>query len=383
MTTTGGACRATWIFCVLALVLPTAYATGPADFLVDHLSLAGFQSTIYDLAALETRYWNKPGNLTAENYLKAKLESYGYTVVLDDYTYLGQPKHNVYATKLGTTTPTQMYIVSAHFDSYNIHQNYDLCPGADDDASGVAAVLEAARVLTRARTDLSVRFILWNNEETGLDGSAAYVLNHRAQQGTLSEPTWVGMIALDMILYDRSVNPPPDADVEFQVLHGYGGQARPLAQAVVGAMANYGAIPAQIGSNMSNTDSASFWDDTAAISIRENRRIAEIGQGSNPNWHEPTDLYATYSQSDYLFGFNIVKMLTGAVGELSGAQPRGDLNCDNVVNFYDINPFIVALAGQAEYEAAYPGCNWLNADCNGDGVVDTHDVNPFVALLSN
>ena len=60
----------------------------------------------------------------------------------------------------------------------------------------------------------------------------------------------------------------------------------------------------------------------------------------------------------------------------------GDLNCDGVVNFADINPFIVALSGQVGYEAAFPHCNWLNGDTNGDGVVNFADINPFIALLS-
>ena len=61
---------------------------------------------------------------------------------------------------------------------------------------------------------------------------------------------------------------------------------------------------------------------------------------------------------------------------------RGDMNCDRVINFGDINPFVVALNGATDYQAAYPNCNWLSADCNGDGVVDFADINPFVELLS-
>ena len=60
----------------------------------------------------------------------------------------------------------------------------------------------------------------------------------------------------------------------------------------------------------------------------------------------------------------------------------GDLNCDGMVNFGDINPFVLALTGPAAYQSAFPGCRWLNADCNGDGVVNFADINPFVALLA-
>jgi hypothetical protein len=67
--------------------------------------------------------------------------------------------------------------------------------------------------------------------------------------------------------------------------------------------------------------------------------------------------------------------------ELSPLFP-GDLNCDGVISYADINPFVLALSGQAGYEARYPNCHWMNADVNSDGVVSYADINPFVRLLS-
>jgi len=61
----------------------------------------------------------------------------------------------------------------------------------------------------------------------------------------------------------------------------------------------------------------------------------------------------------------------------------GDMDCDGDVDFDDINPFVLALGGQAGYLAAYPGCLWENADCNGDGLVDFDDINAFVTLLGS
>jgi hypothetical protein len=60
----------------------------------------------------------------------------------------------------------------------------------------------------------------------------------------------------------------------------------------------------------------------------------------------------------------------------------GDLNCDGVINFDDINAFVLALSGEEAYQAAFPSCHWLNADCNADGQVSFDDINAFVALLS-
>ncbi len=76
-------------------------------------------------------------------------------------------------------------------------------------------------------------------------------------------------------------------------------------------------------------------------------------------------------------GYAVV--VTGAVTE--GALVRGDINCDGVIDFMDIDAFVLALSDPAGYAAAYPDCNWLSADCNGDGTVDFADINAFVALL--
>jgi Tol biopolymer transport system component len=62
---------------------------------------------------------------------------------------------------------------------------------------------------------------------------------------------------------------------------------------------------------------------------------------------------------------------------------RGDLNCDGVVNFDDIQAFVAALVGQQNYESQYPTCHWLNGDIDGDGRVTFDDIGPFVKCLVN
>jgi hypothetical protein len=65
-----------------------------------------------------------------------------------------------------------------------------------------------------------------------------------------------------------------------------------------------------------------------------------------------------------------------------GSFGYGDLNCDGVVDFEDIDAFILALIDPAAYQAMYPACSRVLADADGDGDVDFDDINPFVALLS-
>lgn len=68
--------------------------------------------------------------------------------------------------------------------------------------------------------------------------------------------------------------------------------------------------------------------------------------------------------------------------ELQGTTHlAGDLNCDGLVSYADIGPFVLALGCQGAYESQYPDCRFLDADINADGVVSFADINPFVALL--
>jgi hypothetical protein len=57
------------------------------------------------------------------------------------------------------------------------------------------------------------------------------------------------------------------------------------------------------------------------------------------------------------------------------------VNCDGLVNPFDIEPFILALTDLASYQVAYPNCDILTADCNANGVVNAFDIDPLIALL--
>jgi hypothetical protein len=70
---------------------------------------------------------------------------------------------------------------------------------------------------------------------------------------------------------------------------------------------------------MNYTDSVPFQNDTASVSVRDNQRVAEIGNGSNPHWHKPTDVYTSFSEDDFRLGFSAVQMTLGTVAELAGA----------------------------------------------------------------
>ncbi len=59
----------------------------------------------------------------------------------------------------------------------------------------------------------------------------------------------------------------------------------------------------------------------------------------------------------------------------------GDVNCDGLINVYDIDPFVLALTDASAYSAAFPQCDLATADVNGDGGVNAFDIDPFVLCL--
>ena len=237
-------------------------------------------------------------------------------------------REEVYCTKIGSVHPGEMYIVGAHMDGHGWGE------AANDDGSGTALVMQLARVFSGpdVRTDRSIRFILWNNEETGLNGSRAYVEQRQALQGSAKEPRWLGMIQHDMMLFDHGMpradgtlspeqRPEADVNIEFQGSAKFAAQAQQLAWAFEAANEKYATdYPASVGSHMTNTDSAPFQDVVAAISLRENERGTQIGAGWDPNWHQPTDLYSTYSDKDFRLGLNAAQTTLAAVAGLVGAM---------------------------------------------------------------
>lgn len=263
-------------------------------------------------------------------------------------------RENVYCTKVGTTRPDEMYIVSAHMDGIGWGE------AANDNGSGTALVMELARIfsLPGVTTERSIRFALWNNEETGLNGASAYVEQRKSLQGIESpkgsgrypEPKWLGMIQHDMMLFDHGMPVPKlaaagkpvldakgqpvfvapkeqraeaDVNIEYQSTSRFADAAARLAWHFRAANDRYATnFPAAVGFHMTNTDSTPFMNEVPAISLRENERGQQIGAGWNPHWHQPTDLFSSYTDQDFLLGLNAAQTTLAAVAQLTGARVK-------------------------------------------------------------
>jgi hypothetical protein len=238
------------------------------------------------------------------------------------------PREEVYCTKWGTTHRDEMYIISAHMDGHGWGE------AANDDGSGTALVMELARVFSTpdVQTDRTIRFALWNNEETGLNGARAYVAQRRRLQGTPQEPKWLGIIQHDMMLFDHGMpradgtvskdqRPEADVNIEFQASSKMAADSQQLAWTLQRANEKFATdYPAHVGGHMTNTDSGPFQDLLPAISVRELERGTEIGAGWDPQWHQPTDVYATYTDKDFRLGLNAAQTTLGAIAQLTGAS---------------------------------------------------------------
>lgn len=382
--------------------LAIAQEEDPVLDLVGRLDLESYKATIKELTAFGDRAQGTDRNRAAIDWIEAQLESYGCQTERLQYEYNPPPqrvgrggrggnapdpviasgeirtgvggsryrgitrptgannsteaqpddrlreinsqasvpgmREEVYCTKVGSVRPYEMYIIGAHMDGRGFGE------AANDNGSGTALVLELARVLNMSDvwTDRSIRFALWNNEETGLNGARAYVEQRAELQGRedppgsgrYPEPTWLGMIQHDMMIWDHGMPRPdgtwnpeqrPEADVniEFQSTSIFADEAMKLSFFFRDANERYATdYPAAVGPHMTNTDSTPFMDLVPAISLRENERGMHTGAGWNPTWHQAIDVFTTFSDKDFRLGLNAAQTTLGAVSQLSGVTLR-------------------------------------------------------------
>ncbi len=129
------------------------------------------------------------GNDLAAYYIREILESYGLPAFEHDYREGGK---NIYAIQEGSRFPEKRYIICAHYDSVT-----DFC--ADDNASGVSTVLEAARILSSHQFEYTIIYALWDEEEIGLIGS-----DYFAKQAKENNEEILGVINFDMLAWDEN-----------------------------------------------------------------------------------------------------------------------------------------------------------------------------------
>lgn len=270
--------------------------------------------------AIGGRTLARPGSMEATaEYLRAQWEQQGYAVQVSSYAVDGQAVSNL-AVEI-TGRQSELVIVGAH---------YDTClgyPGADDNASGVAALLELSRRLHGLTPDRTIRFVAFANEEPPYFkdpeamGSSVYALALRAEGREVA-----AMLSLESIGYFRDdpgsqhypsiVAPLYPSVGNFIAVVGKN-RSRPLVRAVVEGLEQHGPIPVEsIAAPASITgidwsDHWSFWESGWPDAVM----ITDTAVFRNPNYHEPTD---TPDTLDYERLAWIVVALDGTIRALAG-----------------------------------------------------------------
>jgi Peptidase family M28/WD40-like Beta Propeller Repeat len=129
----------------------------------------GYEKALFDF---DSKHISRPGNQLAATYLFETYKSFGYSPQFQWFeraTALGGKTANVVATLKGTVNPELVYVVSSHYDSAAIS------PGADDDSSGTAVLLETARIMAQRPQPATIVFASFTGEEAGLLGSREFV----------------------------------------------------------------------------------------------------------------------------------------------------------------------------------------------------------------
>jgi len=191
---------------------------------------------------IASRHYNSVHNPKAAQFIYERFQSFGYT---PRYQNNSATDINVIATKLGTKYPNQYYVIGAHYDDM---PSGSLAPGADDNASGTVAVLEAARILSTFPTEYSIIFVLFDEEERGLYGSKAFVDSAYYKGDSI-----VCNLNFDMIAYDGN-NDGKNWVVTNTPSEGY-------ANDYISAMKTYAPtmVPEKHIDLTANSDHASFW----------------------------------------------------------------------------------------------------------------------------
>ncbi len=271
------------------------------ESIVSLVSSSDLAAHVQSLQDFQTRYASTTNCESAGEALFSSCTALGLDDVhFEPFTFSGSyMSRNVVAEKTGETYPKEVYIICSHYDSTS-PSRLTLAPGADDNASGTAAVLEAAGVLAPYSFDFTVRFISFSAEEWGLWGSRAYAAAARAAGDHI-----LGVINLDMIAYADAM--PEDLQIIVNQDSTW------LADLFLAAGSHYGVVGGTktVDPSFVYSDHAPFWDNgyPALLAIEDEPL-------TNPYYHRTTD---TLDKLNLDFFTSATRTSIGLLAEL--AQP--------------------------------------------------------------
>ena len=276
-----------------------------------------------NLDTIYSRHKSRPGNELAFKYIIQEFERFG---LQSDSMIFSATGKNALAIQPGTLYPDKYYIICSHYDGM---PNLPIAAAADDDGSGVAATLEAARVLSNYQFEYTIIYAIWDEEEQGKVGSLAY-----SNLANTNNDSIMGVINMDAIAWDS------DNDDAAMIHVKPIGTSFQISDTIQSINTNY-----SIGLNLAITnpgatysDHASFWTNGfGAVLVIEDWTF-----DSNPNYHTDTDLLAYFNLPYFL---KLAKLSLASVAAL--ATPMGLNSVRPILELEKINiypnPFTTIL----------------------------------------
>ena len=264
--------------------------------LVAQVSVERLRADILTLQNFKTRFASTPQCEAAGDFILQRFQQLGLSAASDPFSFEGYyESKNIVTVIPGKVAPAWMVLACAHYDSFSNNPLVS-APGADDNASGTAAILELARILAAEKFDFSIVLLCVSAEEWGLYGS-----EHYAKQASQEGAEIIAVVNLDMIAYPGN---------QQRVLDVIGNRKSEwLADRFIAIAQPYVALRLAkvIDPSLTWSDHSSFWDQGYAA-------LCGIEESNNPYYHKTSDTLATL---DLAFAAEAVQAALAVVAELA------------------------------------------------------------------
>lgn len=289
----------------------------------------------------------------ATQYVFEQLQGMGMSTSFQSWSYASISGRNVVGEIRGTSLPEEIVLLTAHIDDTS---NGPLAPGADDNASGCAALLAAADSMSQYRFQRTIRFVFFTGEEAGLYGSYSYA-------NAVTGQNIVAVLNLDMIAYSTQTAPVQRLHTRAPGNPGYPADMA-IANTFVDVVNNYGIAaslqPTITSDGETASDHYSFWRKGFAAILA----IEDDYNNFNPYYHTLSDKLE-YLNLAYCTAQVKASVGTGAHLARLFVQEKGDVNSDGKVDLLDAILCLQVLSGMIPDKIS------PSADVNGDGKIGT------------
>lgn len=279
-------------------------AADPALSYVRQVSLRNYTHYLADVLECHNgdnrRGGSTPGRQhdLVRNAIRREFVAFGLKTGIQHVVASSVPADNVVAVQWGKSRPHDVYIISAHYDSGGT-------PGADDDASGVAGLLEAARVMAGHPCAATVYFIAFDSEEFGGAGAVGWVNSHRSVNVR-------GMVSMDMIAYNPAGGDHNSAAIYAQHPNG------PWQKGLAAALLQYEGMPTAYVQVDRVGDYWPFEENNSPACM-----LIEGAQGSIHYYHTARDSYDTAGYIDTLYATKMTRGIVGYFCKVAGFSAIG------------------------------------------------------------